>query len=162
MQVHILWCFLVTKEFDGRVWNNTSTISAISFKQSAKTLCSPYVFQPLDRTIIFDCMMILNLQKEPIKCVEYSNIFSKGKVWNKVISNLVICLLNGFRRAIYFTSCFWFWLHLFMLFTFTRFHFMWLAMISFFNSTHYSQIQQFRWRTHLYSQLCTNIPKSTI
>ena len=59
----ILGCLLIAEELHGRVRDNTSTICAISFKQSSKTLSSPYILQTLNSTRIFYVMRILNLSK---------------------------------------------------------------------------------------------------
>lgn len=58
----ILGCFLIAKELNSWVWHNASTVSAIAFEQSSKTFSSPYILQPLDCSIVFYTMRILNLR----------------------------------------------------------------------------------------------------
>lgn len=59
---NVLRCLLIAEELDCRVWDNTSTISSIAFKQSSYSLCFPYIFQPLNCSVVFDTMRVLNLQ----------------------------------------------------------------------------------------------------
>jgi hypothetical protein len=69
---NVLRCLLIAEELDCRVWDDTSTISSIAFKQSSETLSFPYIFQALNRSIVFDTMRVLNLHNPKAKTIRFS------------------------------------------------------------------------------------------
>lgn len=58
----ILGSLLVAEELDGRVRNNTSTVSTIPFKQSTEAFGPPYILQSLNCPIVLYTVWILNLE----------------------------------------------------------------------------------------------------
>jgi len=53
---------LIAEKFNSRIRNNTSTVGAISFEQSTKSLGSPNMLQSLDCPTVLYIMRILDLE----------------------------------------------------------------------------------------------------